>query len=343
MKPKTTDDVLDLMDSNFTAAALGAAMELGLFWLLEETPLDGAAIAGRLGIPPNRCRYWLQLLSDAGLIEASSGRYVPTDTARAAVLEAFSRESWALLAEEARRRYPDLRDLALHIREPGSVLESLGLNPSMFQEEMDEQPDLARRFTRMLYELHKYLAEELAGRLDLTGVGRLMDLGGGSGVVSMALLRRHPDLEAVVVDVANVCAAGREIATENGLQDRIRYHPADFLRDELPSGFDLVLECDVDVYSEALFSRVRGALKDGGRFVVIDQLAPEEGTAPASRVHWAFRGSLRDPEFAFPTVARIKTMLENAGFRNRTERPLPPFADAAERFNRGTVLIEAVR
>jgi demethylspheroidene O-methyltransferase len=343
MKPKTTDDVLDLMDSNFTSAALGAAMELGLFWLLEETPLDGAAIAKRFGIPLNRCLYWLQLLGAAGLVEPSSGRYVPTAAARTAVLDAFSRESWALLAEEARRRYPDLRDLALHIGEPGSVVESLGLKPWMFQGAMVENQDLARRFTRMLYELHQHLAEELAGFLDLQGVRRLMDLGGGSGVVSMALLRRHPDLEAVVVDVANVCAAGREIAIENDLQDRIHYHPADFFRDDLPSGFDLVLECDVNIYSEALFSKVRGALKDGGRFVVIDQLAPEEGMAPASRVHWAFRGSLRDPEFAFLTPAGIRTMLERVGFRKPSVRALPPFDDFADRFNKGTVLIEAVK
>lgn len=35
---------------------------------------------------------------------------------------------------------------------------------------------------------------------------RLMDLSGGSGVVSQALLQRHPELTAAVVDIANVCA-----------------------------------------------------------------------------------------------------------------------------------------
>ncbi len=40
MKPVTTDDVFDLMDASFTSAALGTALELGLFWLLESRPIE---------------------------------------------------------------------------------------------------------------------------------------------------------------------------------------------------------------------------------------------------------------------------------------------------------------
>ena len=37
---------------------------------------------------------------------------------------------------------------------------------------------------------------------------------------------RYPDLTAVVVDHLTVCVAGEEIAVENGLEERISYHPA---------------------------------------------------------------------------------------------------------------------
>jgi ubiquinone/menaquinone biosynthesis C-methylase UbiE len=195
----------------------------------------------------------------------------------------------------------------------------------------------------MLYELHEPLAADLAERLSLKGVKRVMDLGGGSGVVSMALLRRHPKLKAVVVDIENVCAAGRRIAEENQLQDRIEYHAADFLQDPLPPGFDMVVECDVDVYSEALMSKVWDALEPGGRFVIIDQLAPEEGVAPPTRVHWAFRGSLGDPRFRYLTPAEVKVQLEKAGFEIRGETPLPIVRRGPERVTRGMVIIEARR
>jgi|GEM_PF-2756055 len=72
MTPTTPDDVFDLMDSYVTSAALGAAMELGLFWLLAEQPLDVSGVAQALGIPGNRTQYWLQLLNSVGLVDQFS-------------------------------------------------------------------------------------------------------------------------------------------------------------------------------------------------------------------------------------------------------------------------------
>jgi predicted TPR repeat methyltransferase len=213
----------------------------------------------------------------------------------------------------------------------------------MYLSEMAKDPEVARRFTRMLYEIHQPLAEELAGFLDSSEVERLMDLGGGSGVISLALLRRHPGLSATVVDLANVCDAGREIAAEGSLAERITYHPADFLRDDLPAGFDLALECDVNVYSEALFFKVRNSLRRRGRFVIVDEFAPSDEIAPPSRLHWAFERSMIDPDFSFPTSTTVRSFLVNAGFQIVSELTLPPLAGVAARFDRDLTVIEARR
>lgn len=337
----TTDDVLDFMDSYFTSAALVAALELGLFWLLEKKPLTSAAIAETLDIPIKRCRYWLQLLSKTGLIVQHLHEYSITQATRTAILDTYSRDTWVFLAKEARERFPGLRDLSLHIRNPGSAWKALGLTPGNYVGQMAESADQTRHFTRMLYELHCPLGDILAESLDMTDVTRIMDLGGGSGVISMALLRRHPHLTATVVDIPSVCSAGREIAAEQSLGHRISYHATDFLRDELPSGFDMVLECDVDVYSEALFRKVYNALKPGGRFIVVDQLAPAEDAAPASRVHWALQNSMIDPEFTFLTVSGITQLMRKTGFDHLFDHPLHSTVDQSRRFMDGMILIEA--
>ncbi len=343
MKPASTDDVLDFLDASFSAAALGTALELGLFWLCDERPRSLAELAEVLDIPPMRCRYWLQILCKTGLIEQNPDGYVTSETARHAILEAFSQSSWSLLAKEARERLPGLCDLTRYIRLRGSVWAAMGVEVPDYISRMTESPAAAKRFTRMLSELHQPLARNLSELMDMRDVKSVMDLGGGSGVISMALLSRYPNLRSTVVDITNVCAAGREIATGQSFLDRITFHPANFLQDELPVGFDLVLECDVGVYSEPLFCKVLAALNQGGRFVIVDQLSPAEGVAPPSRVHWAFEGSLKDPEFAFLTPEMVEDLLLSVGFENISRHVLPPFPDAAERFSIGTYLIEACK
>lgn len=328
MKLTTTKDVRDLITAYLPGAALSVALELGLFWQLAEQPQNAADVAKALGLPGNRCRYWLDFLCDVGLLDRVSEGYAPSAAACSAILEANDREAWALRAQEAREWLPAIQDLAYHIREPGSVWAAQGLTAPDYVVRMVESPERSRRFSRLLYEVHQPLAGELVSFLDMTGVRRMMDLGGGSGVVSMALLHRYPHLSAVVVDHANVCVAGREIArefarslpAENGIEGRLAFHAADFMREELPSGFELILECDVGVYSEALFRKLWAALNPGGRFVIVDNMIQTESLAPPSLVRRGFLESLEDPDFSFPCAGEIRATMVQAGFQSLSEQ-----------------------
>ncbi len=92
MRPVSADEVLDLLDTPFTAAAVGAAIEMGLFWLLEERAFDEREVAQALRVPPRRCRHWLGLLCHVGLLENGPDGYRPTEQARAAIAEHLSDE-----------------------------------------------------------------------------------------------------------------------------------------------------------------------------------------------------------------------------------------------------------
>jgi len=323
VKLTAMDDVFDCLSAYVASSALGTAIELGLFWLLAEQPLDAPGVAQALNIPINRCQYWLQLLHSMGLIEQASAGYAPSSVARTAILDTYSQESWAFLARDEREQFPSVCDLALHIREPGPIRAAQGLTTLNYVEKMVNDPERAGRFTRMLYELHQPLAAQLTELLDMTGVHRLMDLGGGSGVVSLALLRRHPHLTSVVVDIEDVCIAGREIASEHAAAARITYHAADFFHEELPGEYDMVLQCDVGVYSEALFRKLWAALNQGGRLVIVDHFAPAENVASPARLYWTFLDSLVDPDFGGITAAQIQSQLTQAGFHLLSEDTLP--------------------
>ena len=158
------------------------------------------------------------------------------------------------------------------------------------------------------------LAEKLAQTLNIEGVRRLMDLGGGSGVISLALLRHHPDLTAVVVDIANVCHAGREIAAETPMARRITYHPADFLQDSLPTGFDIILECDVGIYTEELFRKLHASLNRGGHLVIVDWLIQPDRQQSFWRLSHAFISSLGTSEFTNQTSEEVQKLLAQVGF-----------------------------
>jgi hypothetical protein len=143
--------------------------------------------------------------------------------------------------------------------------------------------------------------------------------------VSFALLRKRDELSSVVVDSESVCQAGRVIAAENKLEKRITYLAADFIQDDLPTGFDMVMLCDVGLFSENLFHRIHAALNQNGRLVVVDKFAPSSTGAPPSRLLSAFLTSLQSPAQSvdYITTEVVQTRLQQSGFRDLSITPVP--------------------
>ncbi|MBI5033934.1 MAG: hypothetical protein HZB51_25725 [Chloroflexi bacterium] len=314
MQIATYTDVRDHLRAHLSSAALGAAMELGLFWKLADQPQSENTIAQNLGIPLNRCRYWLEILVQLGLLEKQSELYTVSVVGRAAIIDARSQETWALLAQGEREYYRVGNDLATHMQQSDSTWTLQGLTYPDYVQQMRESPEYARRFTRMLYEIHQSLASELVAVIDLTGVRNLVDMAGGSGVISLALLRRYLDLTAMVVDIPNACAAGREIAAENGLTERIVYHPVDdILRDELPKGFDAVLVCDTWFQDEASLTKFAQCLNAGGQFFIAGPIMTVEIAETLGSAVVDLRGAMHNPDFARLTQAQVFENVRRAG------------------------------
>jgi SAM-dependent methyltransferase len=286
-----------------------------------------------LNIPGKRGHYWLQYLHSFGILEAALQGYIPSAVARTAILDIHSRGSWQHLIVDEQEKDACVHGLPQFIGEPGSLWAVQGLEgPINYVDRMRASPERAREFTRMLFDVHQDLANQVAELLDLTGVERLLDLGGNSGVISMALLRKYPALTATVVDIENVCIAGREIAGEVGLSDRISYSPTEFDAGEFPSGFDVVLQCDVAVYGSELLQKLHRSLKPGGRLIVVDHFSPAENQAPPTRLEWTFLDSLHDPDFGFPTLAEFKAQLTQTGF---------DVSDGHQTLGRGLLVVRA--
>jgi tRNA (cmo5U34)-methyltransferase len=130
-----------------------------------------------------------------------------------------------------------------------------------------------------------------AGLVGLRGgaVRRVLDLGAGTGLLSEAVLARHPDVELVLLDGA---VEMLEKARERLPAGSTRTVVGD-LRKALPEGpFDAVVSALAihhleDSDKRALFARVHDALAPGGVFVNAEQvLAPTSWLQEREREMW---------------------------------------------------------
>jgi len=318
MKKLTTkEDIFNLLSASTSSIVLGVAIETGLLEKLAEKPMSGDEVSRVMNIPGKRGHYWLQMLTELGILEKDSQRYIPSALTRSTIIdvEDFRKLRLKHNAVDERERLAGVRNTALYISEP-SIWKAQGLaEPKGYVEKMNDDPQRAYSFTHLLLNVHQNLGSELAEFLDMTGINNMLDIGGGSGVEAMAFARKYPGLNITTVDIENVCVVGRKIVEENQLSNQITFYPADFLDDELPQGFDFILHCDVGVYGVDHFRKLWASLKPEGRMAVIFHFPLLENSAPVQFLEWAFLDSLKDPDFGFPTVAQVRQQLTQAGFQ----------------------------
>jgi SAM-dependent methyltransferase len=138
-----------------------------------------------------------------------------------------------------------------------------------------EQEEAARRHTLALAGRANNVAPVLAGRLSLEDAKVLLDVGGGTGIYSIACLKRYRKLRAVVWDRPQVLKVAREFADAAGVAGRITLMPGDMFVDPVPSDCDVMLLSNIlhdwDVPdSKALVARLAAALPPAGQLLIHD-------------------------------------------------------------------------
>jgi SAM-dependent methyltransferase len=147
-----------------------------------------------------------------------------------------------------------------------------------------EKAEQARRLTLALAGRARNVAPVLADRVLLAGARVLLDVGGGTGIYSVALLQKNPRLRAVVWDRPEVLKVAVELAAAHGVSRRLECVPGDMFADPVPSA-DVVLLSNVlhdwDVPTcEALVRRCAAVLPPGGRLLIHDVFLNDELDGP---------------------------------------------------------------
>jgi predicted O-methyltransferase YrrM len=138
-----------------------------------------------------------------------------------------------------------------------------------------EREASARAFTLALAGRARNVAPVLAEKYPLDDARLLLDVGGGTGIYSVAWLLRHPRLRAIVWDRPEVLKVAREMAETHGVADRLECREGDMFKDAVPEGADVILLSNIlhdwDVADcWALVCRCAGVLRPGGKMLIHD-------------------------------------------------------------------------
>jgi SAM-dependent methyltransferase len=315
----------DPFEDSFTALirarALTSASMLGLFDALHGRPATSEELARRLELDPLGTETLAGTLVAVGYLDRD-GELLRNAAVSERLLVRSSEDSIATFVGEQADLHWQVLDLL-----PASLRDGRAYR---LHEEHWEETERWEGYIRGLFEISRPADELNAGRVPVERPRRLVDVAGGHGGFAMAMCRRHPTLEATVIDLPPSAAVGRRIVEEQGLADRVSFREGDVFEIGLGTDLDVVSVFNLihhlpEERNRELFRMAREALGSGGCLVVGDTAYPEPGE------EWAENGAVSSLLFyAWShgrnfTRSEIGRWLADSGFES-VEMHLTPLA-----------------
>lgn len=268
------------------------------------------AIGRALKIHKFYLKAFLNSLASLGLLRKANDAYWNTLLAEKYFIDERSIYWTRQYSKECVHAYEALTVIEKMLASGRSYKSIKGLHNPSYTEAMKRDRHQAEDFTQMLFHFHREDAEALAKYLDLSGHRAVLDAGGGSGVMSIALAKKNPHLRACILDIAPVCRIAAGNIRRAGLSMRVATLAGD-IHHSLPAGYDVILFCDIGSVSKQLLENAYKSLPAKGLIVLVDRYLSKDGTQPLDRLLGQFVSS------SFPQ-ARWVDMVEvvkSRGFR----------------------------
>jgi len=305
--------ILDLIEAFRRSKVMFTAVSLGVFERLAGGQEDAYAISLHIKASEDTTARLLDGCVSLGLLEKGGTLYRNTDVATEYLLRGSPRTLVGYILYSDRVLYPMWGHLDDAVREGRHRWkQTFGLDGALFSHFFRTDED-KRTFLLGMHGLGQLSSTAVSGAFDLAPYRRVVDLGGATGHLAMAIADRYPEMEAAVFDLPEVIEYAREFTAGS----RVELIGGDFFSDALPEADLYALGRILHDWSEdkieALLARIYAALPAGGALLIAEKMLFEDLSGPV-QAHMQSLNMLICTEGRERSFAQYSALLNAAGF-----------------------------
>ncbi|MGD2097422.1 MAG: methyltransferase [Desulfobacterales bacterium] len=306
----TEESIVELARGFMASRILLSGAELDLFTLLSQEPMTAEEIAATTKTEIRGIEILLDALSALGFLEKKDRRYQVAPSG-ASLLSATASDSilpMVLHMASVWQNWSQITDIVL-----GKTTPRLKTKGALAEGN-------CKAFIGAMHVVASRAAPEVVAAINPGKARRLLDVGGGSGTYTLAMLSAKPEMRGTLFDLPPVIEIAHDRVQSANMLDRVELVAGDFYKDELPPGHDLALLSAIihqssSEQNEALYGKVYRSLNAGGRIVIRDHVMSADRTQPLQGALFAVNMLAGTEGGRTYTFDEIKEGLTAVGFR----------------------------
>lgn len=311
--------------------SIAVAAQFGIADLLKDGPKSAEELAQATGTHPRAVYRLLRALSGAGVFsEEVDGRFGLTSLSE--LLRSDAPESLrafaALMADEVNFQMWAELPYSIQMGEP-AVPAKLG---TQWFDWLAQHPAKGKEFHDAMTSLSAGAVAAVVSAYDFSGIEKLVDVGGGHGLLLASVLSKYPKMRGVLYDTPAVVAGAAGVLAAHGVTDRCETVGGDFLRSAPAGGDGYILKHIIHDWSDGecvtILGHCHAGMRAGAKVLIVEMVIPERNVPAISK--------FLDLEMLLfltgreRTAAEYRDLLECAGFELTRIVPTPSLYSVIE-------------
>ena len=199
----SAEGIVSIANAFRTSRILLSAFELRLFTVLDHHLMSAADAAEKIKADPRAADRLMNALCGMGLLKKAKGKFYNSDIAAKYLVEGK----------------PDFMGNLYHTNllwNTWSCLTESVIKGSSYKGDQNksEKTKWVEAFIGAMHHRGVRQGKILAMMIDLTGVKKMLDVGGGSAAFSMEIVKKNPAVNAVVFDLPHVIPLTKKYVSE---------------------------------------------------------------------------------------------------------------------------------
>ena len=287
-----------------TAQLLFEAIKLDVFSHLD-SPTTAMEIANKTGYDEKNIELLLLALSSCSYIDKVNNSYCNTKTGQ----EYLSKKSphyigHTILFRETMTSLSDIGNKVIHGFE-----KQLGIGYDF--------ATLAEVTVPEMYatgRVENFVTEIKTIFTDTTRQYKILDLGGGSGILAIEFVKNFPNSQAYVFEFPDVAVTTKKIITKHNMGQSVSTLAGDFNTDDIGDSYDMIIASGILDFAtddlEGFMAKISEALLEDGYLLLIGRYSETEGYTQDNILAWlsGYMNGIKPP----PTRSRVETALKKA-------------------------------
>lgn len=293
---------------------LKAALELDLFTHLAGDAKTVEAVAADAGAVAPRLAMLLEALRQIGLTRLEDGKWSLTEFARSMFLP--NSETPNMYMVPVAKAMTNMAE-TFYLKIADAVKGNMNYKGEV------AYPPVTREDNWYFEEIHRsnahFAIKLLLEASNLSSARTLVDVGGGIGDISAALLKKHPELRSTILNLPGAIDLVNENAAEKGLGTRLQGVPVDIYRDAYPAA-DVVMFCRIlysanEQLTAMMCKKAFDAINPGGKVVILDMIIDDEESPNFDYLsHYILGAGMPFSVLGFKRQDAYRQILESIGF-----------------------------